>query len=384
MSEPPATLWELWEYRPNPDEFSYGTLSSPVVGDEYVFVVDGLHRVYAQEPSRGTVIALDPRRSEPAWQTRLETPPTAAPTLARGAVIVPQRDGTVRAFDQADGTDRWRYRLGGQPATPTVAEGWLYVGDTEGTVHALALDGKSCWTVEQGPRLEGFGFGQRPSAQYKVAVDEETVYALFTPHTEGDTPERGRLVALSREDGSERWRYPFTTDHAQPRAPVVDPDTETVLLPGGRTLHAIDTADGSERWRYTFGSQNPVSTPAVGDGRVYVCNKNTYALDLADGSEIWRFVNTATGRVLTDRHPLVSAPVVAGETVYVGLGALDAATGTPRWGEFGNQADSAYFSASPSGGLAVPGPALSPSALYVSLRYGGLVRFGRERGGAQQ
>jgi outer membrane protein assembly factor BamB len=289
-------------------------------------------------------------------------------------VVVPTFDGRLVARERATGDRRWERELGAAPGTPAVAGDRLHVGDRGGTLRVLDADGSDCWRVDRGPLVDGVGLGRAPRVSYKPAIGGESVYAVYV--REDASPERARLVAHDREDGSVRWTYTVTTRNDPVRSPAVAGGT--VYLPGGDALHALATAGGEERWRYAVGAGEGVSTPAIRDGSVYVSAKNVHALSAADGTERWRFVNewVGDGDPLTRRKPLYAAPLAGDGVVYAGLGALDAATGEPRWGEFGNDPGSAFFGRSIGGNLAEEGPALVDGALYATLRYGLLVRFG--------
>jgi hypothetical protein len=73
-----------------------------------------------------------------------------------------------------------------------------------------------------------------------------------------------------------------------------------------------------------------------------------------------------------------AAPVVAGDTVYAGAGALDAETGAKRWGDLGNDPESPYFASGLDGVPTREGPALTAAALSVVTQFGLLVRFATE------
>jgi len=57
-------------------------------------------------------------------------------------VLVIDHGGEIHALDVSDGSLRWSYDVGGRSsATPAVAGDRLYVGDGNGWLHALNLDG---------------------------------------------------------------------------------------------------------------------------------------------------------------------------------------------------------------------------------------------------
>lgn len=388
-----AREWRLWEFaeeaeraRGNGDDerndgdgegWDVGRLlqrsrfTSPVADGERLFVATGPRSlpVSDDDPRGGFLFAVDPAKDRPAWTTRLAFGATGSPVRWGDRLVVPTSDGSVVAVDAADGTRRWSRSFDAPAGTPTVAGGRLFLGNADGHLRALGSDGHPCWSIHRGPLVGGVGLGRRPSARFKPAVDGDHVYQLFVR-------ERGTgvVVAASHDDGDVVWATTFDADGLNARAPAVD--DETVYVPTGRTLHALDAATGTETWRYAFGAVSTVSTPAVGDDRLFVCAKNVHALDAATGTEAWRFVNEWAGRSLGGgRIPMEAAPVVAGETVYAGAGALDAKTGTKRWGDLGNDPESPYFANGIDGVPTREGPALTAAALSVVTQFGLLVRF---------
>lgn len=371
---PPVATWSLHDFV-DPSRNDVLSARSPVVGPDHVFVATGREAKGSEQVGRLFAFPRAADAPEPAWVERVPGGASAAPTVVGDLVVVPTLDGRLVAREAATADRRWERKLGATPGTPTVAADRLYLGARDGTLRALRPDGSTCWSVDRGPLVGGIGLGRSPRVSYKPAVANESVYAVYL--REDATPDRGHLVAHDRADGSARWEYAFEADRHPVRAPSVAGGT--VYLPGGDALHAVDAASGERRWRYAFGSREGVSTPAVRDGTVYACAKNVHALDAADGTERWRFVNEFVGDPLTRRKPLYAAPLAGDGFVYAGLGALDAATGEPRWGEFGNDPESALFGTAVGGNLASQGPALVDGTLYATVRYGLLVRFGGDR-----
>lgn len=102
----------------------------------------------------------------------------------------------------------------------------------------------------------------------------------------------------------------------------------TVYITNGGDVVAIDQLTGAQHWRFTPADFSPVTnTPAIGLGVVYVTGGNSVlALNNTNGHLLWR-ANLGP-------QNNISAPSVAGETVYVGgtnQFALNAATGRRRW-----------------------------------------------------
>lgn len=109
-----------------------------------------------------------------------------------------------------------------------------------------------------------------------VVADGSTLFVGLTD---------GRLVALSADDGTERWslRVPGVLD----AAPSVAGDRLFVGLRSGEVV-ALDARSGTELWRSDV-DRSVSATPIVSEGRVVVAaNGLMLALDAEDGRELWR------------------------------------------------------------------------------------------------
>jgi|GEM_PF-5424595 len=134
------------------------------------------------------------------------------------------------------------------------------------------------------------------------------------------------LVALDLITGTERWRVPVPNSSALNVA-----DETTVYLDVNGAVHAINAAAGQERWVATG-----FVALAAGDGIVVGWSSpdtGLRVLDAETGQDRWAVPVGNTG--------LTGLPIIAGDTVYVGLPAserggegvyaLDVLDGTIRW-----------------------------------------------------
>ncbi|HKQ62584.1 MAG TPA: PQQ-binding-like beta-propeller repeat protein, partial [Candidatus Polarisedimenticolaceae bacterium] len=107
-------------------------------------------RVYAShseenmdEPSMGRVVCLDAAGKE-LWRAGGIEAGFASPTLADGRLYIVDNSANLYALDPATGKTLWVYRLGTVgKGSPVVADGKLYVGEVNGRFHILkpAADG---------------------------------------------------------------------------------------------------------------------------------------------------------------------------------------------------------------------------------------------------
>ncbi len=113
---------------------------------------------------------------------------------------------------------------------------------------------------------------------------------------------------------------------------------------GQDTLHCLDAATGQTVWthrspmkRYNnMHEGGPGSTPAVGNGRVFLLSREAdlICLDSQTGQLNWRKSLMRDFGVSQPRWAFTGSPTIDGETLFIDVGviaAFDAATGDLRW-----------------------------------------------------
>jgi len=256
--------------------------------------------------------ALDARTGEKRWQKPLGR--AAAPAVSDGIVVV-HRDAPREEFvglDASTGEVQWRVDIGGTVYSwPTVADGTVYTGGTEGEthhVHAIDIEtGTEEWRVE----VDRIG---------PPAVVDGTVY-VGDQHRNPDGTGEPTFHALDAETGEELWR----TDLAYVRSPVVADGR--VFATSGATIYALDAGTGSVEW--TVGREldrGAVLFPAVADDTLYVSGTDVSAHDMEDGSEKWQ-----VDRGMHGLHPTVTDDTLYATDGDGRLHALSTDDGEERW-----------------------------------------------------
>ncbi len=208
----------------------------------------------------GTVIAYD-AGGDVRWRREHDAEFAAAPVVAAdGTVVVGRRDGAVLAYE-GDGTERWRqdtpdglFAPHVNDATPfRLAGGTAVLAHPQGRTIAYDLaDGSVRWDVSAPTR------GHRP------AIASGRVFLT------GDTRDHSGSVvqSLSLSDGAILWRTE-TNGSISIGAGVHDGFVYTADIDG--RVVARDVEDGAERWRVRLDGGPWVSTiPVVVAGRVWV------------------------------------------------------------------------------------------------------------------
>lgn len=278
---------ELWHFEAG------GRISSPpTVADGTVFVNDR------------DLYALDARDGSEQWH--LQSAFVGGTWLADGMIYTAMFDGVV-AVDATTGTEEWNVEMdvsndGGLPAL-TVSEGSVYVGTSDGQLHALdASNGGEQWTFQMdGP------------ARNPPTVIDDTVYVGGLR----------LLYALEATDGSERWSFEPDPGGSLASKPRTIGDTVYVSI--GSTIHGVNVSDGTEQWNVS--TQNITQTKDVGEDILYVGTADlVLGLDASDGTEQWQFEFNAR----------MNGLVYANDTIYTannngdvyGINALE---GTEKW-----------------------------------------------------
>jgi outer membrane protein assembly factor BamB len=228
----------------------------------------------------------------------------AETSLRSGVAVGPARvyangDDLV-AVDATSGEVDWRAPTGGERLTrPAVArETVVHTNRVDGVVTAFDLEGEQRWEYRTGVETRN------------PTIDRGTVYIA----TADDPARAGELLALNLGDGSVRWRAGTTGTVKRGTRPVVG--DERVFLGCNGTdagrLIALDRVDGAERWTFTD-ENSSVYEPALADGAVYAGSNDDHVYAFSrDGQPRWELE--------TDR---TAGAVVAGdELVFESAGTL--------------------------------------------------------------
>jgi eukaryotic-like serine/threonine-protein kinase len=272
-----------------PDPFDF-FLSSPVVSNKAVYFGSGDTNVYA----------LDAVSGQLKWKFKTGDVVHASPAISGGTVFVGSWDAYFYALDAVTGTEKWRFKTGedaqihnqvGIQSSAAVANGIVYFGCRDSNLYALdAATGKRVWAYNN---KGSWVIGSPAVADGRVYVgtsDTALFYAL-------DAKSGAKLFSLSFK------RWPLFS------SPAITGDRIYVGSHEGK-LFAIDLR--SQRLAWTFDSEGS--------------KKNGAAFTKPDGTPNYEaafsdfFYDDMVGGVqkLLTVGAILSSPVVAGDTIYVG------------------------------------------------------------------
>ena len=267
-----------------------GTYLSPATDGETVYLK-------AESANRGQVFALDLETGAQRWAFTPKRVSSAEQGFVGGHVTSPALSGDavlvasgkeLYALNKHTGEPTWELSMSEWvTAAPAVGKGRIYVADSKFIYAVDERTGELAW--------------KKPAAfslYFSPIVADDTVFIR----------DGKKIVALASADGKMRWENPVGGESLIPGAVS---DGRLLVVTTGALL-ALDIRTGQEAWRYS--QPNYISMPAVAGTKAFL-------LAGATGQSTLTAVDVGTGKASwSQRIPELSpaAPVVAGETVYVG------------------------------------------------------------------
>jgi outer membrane protein assembly factor BamB/tRNA A-37 threonylcarbamoyl transferase component Bud32 len=298
---------ERWRFT---DADDYSGLTPQRVGDESL-LVPGEKRVSCLTTTDGT------RR----WQfSRTDSESTANPWVYDRRVYL--ADDQLHALSLESGDTEWTFDPSDPISTVLPTNKSVYVGTVEGAMHALSPDtGREQWRFTASgefgrayAELEPVGFSGRPNR-----VNDPPSGLVY-----GWLRRDDRLYAVSRNDGSEQWR--FTLDEKYFPFPGVV-TSHGVYLANGLEYLSLSPNDGSVRWQFDAGANLRWFSSAEDDTAYVHTDGKLHALDLTNGTRRWEFPHGGTRTVVV---PEAGVRAV-GDDPGVSVVALDALSGSVQW-----------------------------------------------------
>lgn len=286
----------------------------------------------------------------------LQTAATADWPLVRGDIV----GSGVAAVELPDSFDiLWQYKASGDAgfeATAVIADGVIYIGDTEGTFHAVRLaDGAPLWVKQFDDT--SFAAGAAVANGCLFVGDLSGVFRclssvdgqqLWSRQLEGEiyagptttedkvlvTSESGALACFQAASGEPCWT-PFKIDAPLRCSPTLS--AGRVMLAGcDSQLHVIDAANGKQMG--TVEIDGPTgATAAMHEQRVYFGTESGtfFAIDVPPAANAQHAV-AWTFRDPRRSQPIRTAAAVTRDVVVFGsqgkaIYALDPQTGQLKW-----------------------------------------------------
>lgn len=238
-----------------------------------------------------TINASNVHQLTPAWSFGLDgDSPHSYPLVSADTIYVGDTDGRVHALDRDSGCSRWVFEADAEIRTAMVpgilktATGEipaLFFGTFKGSVYAIrSNDGEQLWQIVADPHLAATMTGTplfydnvlyAPVSSYEVILAAMPLY--------GCCDFRGSMLALDATTGETIWRtYTVENESKASTDNLIFPDK---MGPSGAPIWSAPTLD-IERQQILFGSgENYSDPPTAGSDAIW-------ALDMATGKVNWR------------------------------------------------------------------------------------------------
>ncbi len=204
-------------------------------------------------------------------------------------VTMVQRGGKqiVVAHDARTGKALWQKEVGpayknqmgnGPRATPTIADGSIYIFTGEGILAALQLaDGEIIWQVDAvkklGGQVAGYGMACSP-----LVVNDTVVVTVGAP---------GAAVAgFDRKSGTPRWQAgDEAAGYSSPALLRVGGQPQIVAY-CGTALMSLNPKSGKQLWRYPYVTdfECNIATPLAYEGQVFISSGENHGCALLAAS----------------------------------------------------------------------------------------------------
>jgi outer membrane protein assembly factor BamB len=247
----------------------------------------------------------------------------ATPVIAAGVVYVGDLDGTFHALSLADGATIWSYKAkdAGFPSSAAVstdpAAGLVVVGDDTGVVRAFdAATGAAAWTYEATGEISG-----GPT----LLAGEDGVRVLVGSQD-------ASLSCLNLADGAALWKHSIADQIRCSPTVARTPDGVRIFLAGcDGKLHVIDAASGAERAAVAIDGPTGTTPAATGD-RVYFGTEAGafFAIDFLKSEVAWRAQAAANAQSYRSSAALAEGLVIVGSRGKA-VEAFSGADGARAW-----------------------------------------------------
>ncbi|WP_126454107.1 outer membrane protein assembly factor BamB [Sulfuriflexus mobilis] len=304
--------------------------------------VDG-DRIYAAG-AKGRVSAFEVTSGQLLWRVDTELPIRGGPGSGDGLVLLGTADAEVIALDRNSGAERWRAKVSSEVlASPAAAEGVTVVRSIDGRIYGLSSeDGKRIWTYDSSVPVLTLRGTSAP-----VIINGGVIAGLSN----------GKLVALLLKNGAPLWESRIAIPSGRSELErIVDIDADPIVANGvvhvatyQGNIATVALENGRGLWNRKMSSHAGIGADS---NILYVTDANSevWALDRRSGSSYWKldqlrarklsapvaygdyvvvadfegyvhFINRNNGafaaRVRVGSSPIVAAPIVAGDTVFI-------------------------------------------------------------------
>ncbi len=239
------------------------------------------------------------------WKSALTSEILALPRASRNLVVARTSDGRLAGLDLNSGGLKWSHERSVPPlsvrslGSPAIVRDLALDGFGGGKLLALGLaDGKPVWEATAAIPHGRSEVERLVELDADPLVKDEVVYS---------TGFQAGIAAISLGDGEVLWRQ----NTAYSSHGLAADRRSLFITDANSDVWRLDLRNGADLWKQAALHQRRLTVPALLRNRLVVGDFEGYlhALSTDDGSLV--------GRLEIDDEPLLAAPVIYDETLYV-------------------------------------------------------------------
>lgn len=318
-------------------------------------VVEGRVYISAGCSVQRTVLCLDMDTGSVIWNQTVSGTMCSSPAVAGGKVYIVTLEGGVYCLDAVTGEISWNYAIntsdGSMVSSPSVVEGRLFIGcycfdaNTGELLWRYPTDRWLSW--ESSPAVVNGRVYIGGRDHYVTCLDANTGSLVWNYLTDGPvwsspavaegrvyvgTREKGTVYCLDASTGTKMWNQSTVEANSVMSSPAFAYGNIYVgTEPTGR-FFCLDAYTGNIKWASDTKGDIHHTSPAVTDGKIYVCacrgadpdSGGVYCYDAYSGYRLWRYDFAPSGYQS-------SSPVIAYGMIFVGGDKSIFAFGDPVW-----------------------------------------------------
>ncbi|MBC8104662.1 MAG: PQQ-like beta-propeller repeat protein [Cytophagales bacterium] len=289
--QPPLSL--LWRFTGAPQPGN--TSSATVVGETAYFTTRSLSDGTGNPGSGGVLYAVDVKTGALRWRTPQllnNNIFSTTPLVEKERVYIGGSDSILYVYDAKDGREVVRFNAARSiNSSPVMVNDVLYFGANDGSLRALdPQTGNPVWKQDF---KAGDGINSSPIVAGSLI--------FFTTNNNG-------VVAVNAATGIGKWSTRLQYRFGPNAAIYAD---NTLYIPSGPRLHAIQQTSGNLRWARDFTGDLPFA-PVAAEGIVYVVDRNKmmYAVRSNNGKDAWE-------KPVELPYVPAAAPTLSGDIIYI-------------------------------------------------------------------
>ena len=254
-------------------------------------------RLFIANLEPGQVIALDAKSGDTLWRRELPGRTESSPVVVGNRVYVGCECGELYALNAKTGGVKWSTQLGGEiKAAPAYDQGHLYVGTYGGGMYSVrASNGAIQWSAD------GLSSGISGAGNF-YATPAVAFGRVFAGNTDS------RVYSFDQDTGELAWTY-STGGYVYSGTAVADTKHSAPTVYFGSydgNAYALNAKTGDVRWTQDMGGRVIGSVVVIGE-TMYIAefdDTNIYGFRLRDGKKKFSYHTGAYMPAITDGRRL--------------------------------------------------------------------------------